>query len=82
MNIYLNKLAKEMFLIKSQKEMESFLASLFTPQELEAIPRRLEIIKRLKRGVPQHNIAKELGVGIATVTRGARELKMNKFKNV
>ena len=82
MNIYLNKLVREILLIKSQKEMENFLSGLFTPQELEAIPRRLEIIKRLKHGIPQHSIAKELGVGIATVTRGARELKMNKFKNV
>jgi TrpR family trp operon transcriptional repressor len=36
----------------------------------------------LKKGVPQRNIAQQLGVGIATVTRGAREIKMGRFKDV
>lgn len=62
--------------------MQEFLHGLFTPQEIESIPRRLEIIKLLKKGVPQHEIAQKLGVGVATVTRGSKELKMNKFKNV
>ncbi len=82
MNEYFKKLAKQLFLIKSEKEMQEFLHGLLSPQELEAIPRRLEIIKLLKQGVPQHEIAQKLGVGIATVTRGSKELKMNKFKNV
>ena len=82
MTEYFKKLTKQLFLIKSEKEMQEFLHGLFSPQELEAIPRRLEIIKLLKQGVPQHEIAEKLGVGIATVTRGSKELKMNKFKNV
>jgi len=82
MNQYFKKLAKKLYLLKSEKEVQEFLYALFTPQEIEAIPRRLEIIKLLKQGVPQHEIAKKLGVGVATVTRGSKELKMNKFKNV
>lgn len=82
MDNYFKQLAKELLAINSEKEMQEFLHGLFTTQETEAIPRRLEIIKLLKKGVSQHEIAKKLGVGIATVTRGSKELKMNKFKNV
>jgi len=82
MDKYLKNLAKKLLELKTEKEMLAFLDGLFTPQELEEIPRRLEIIKLLKQGVPQHQIAEKLGVGVATVTRGSKELKMNKFKNV
>lgn len=61
--------------------MVDFLNGIFTPQELIEIPTRLEIVKMLKEGIPQHKIAEELGVGIATVTRGSKELKKGRFKN-
>lgn len=78
----MKNLVKKFLELKTEKEMLAFLDGLFTPQELEEIPRRLEIIKLLKQGVPQQQIAEKLGVGVATVTRGSKELKMNKFKNV
>lgn len=62
--------------------MYDFLVGLFTEKELEEIPTRLEIIKRLKRNVPQRKIAEELGVGIATVTRGSKQLHMERFKQI
>lgn len=82
MNRYLKNLAKYLVSLKSEREMEDFLVALFTPQELEYIPKRLEIIRLLKKGTPQHLIASQLDMGIATVTRGSRELKMDHFKNV
>jgi TrpR family trp operon transcriptional repressor len=83
MDSYLNKLAKKLTTIKSEKEMSEFLNALLTPDELKTIPLRLEIVKLLKEGkTAQHEIAKKLKVGIATVTRGSRELKLNHFKNV
>ncbi|MBU0727309.1 trp operon repressor [Patescibacteria group bacterium] len=36
----------------------------------------------LKKGVSQRRIADKLGVGIATVTRGAKEIKKKNFKGV
>ena len=36
----------------------------------------------LKTGVAQREISQKLGVGIATVTRGAKELKNKHFKNI
>ncbi len=37
-------------------------------------------MKQLKAGIPQAKIAKDLGVGIATVTRGSRQLREGRFK--
>ena len=82
MNKYLKNLSKHLVSIKTGKEMEAFLTAIFTPAELEHIPKRLELVRLLKQGVPQHEIAKRLGLGVATVTRGSRELKNNNFKNV
>ena len=60
--------------------MAEQLAALLTPNELDAISTRLEIARLLQTGISQRQIAKQLGVGIATVTRGSRELKAGKFK--
>ena len=56
------------------------LIGVTTTQEREAIVQRIEIIKRLIAGEPQARIAEELGVGIATVTRGSKELSQGRFK--
>lgn len=68
--------------IKSRSEMLDFLKGILTPTELDQLSTRLQIIKMLKNGMNQENIAKSLNVGIATVTRGSRELKMGRFKTV
>ena len=61
--------------VQSKKEMEAFLYGLLTQKELEELPKRLEIFKQLKKGVPQHEIADKMGIGVATVTRGSQELQ-------
>ncbi len=48
---------------------------LLTPQELHQITQRLAILELLNKGETQRDISATLGVGIATVTRGAREMK-------
>ena len=73
----------DMFLsIKNKQDMENFLLGILTPKELEEIPKRLQIVKMLKKGTVQHEIAEKLGVGIATVTRGSKEIKLGRFKVV
>ncbi|MFA5076593.1 MAG: Trp family transcriptional regulator [Patescibacteria group bacterium] len=57
-----------------KKLLSDFLADLLTPAEYLDLPKRWQIIKKLSQGIPQRQIAKSLGVGIATVTRGSREL--------
>lgn len=62
--------------------MEDFLLGILTPKELQEIPTRLSIVKMLKRGIPQHEVVERLGVGIATVTRGSKEIQKGRFKVV
>lgn len=82
MKEYLKNLSKYLLSIQTEKEMQSFLQAILTPAEQEHIPKRLELIRMLKKGVPQHDVARKLAMGVATVTRGSRELKNNNFKNV
>lgn len=60
--------------------LEDFLFGLTTEKERDEINQRIEIIKRLLKGDPQHKIASDLGVGVATVTRGSKELAKGRFK--
>jgi len=55
--------------------LERRLKALLTPNEINEMQHRLQIFSLLEQGVPQREIAKQLGVGIATVTRGSRALK-------
>ena len=68
--------------INSKEQMEDFLKGILTHKELLEIPNRLEIIKMLKNGISHHDVADKLKVGVATVTRGSRELQKGRFKNV
>jgi len=55
--------------------LEKRLEALLTPNEINEMQHRLQIFSLLEQGIPQRDIAKQLGVGIATVTRGSRALK-------
>jgi TrpR family trp operon transcriptional repressor len=65
---------------ENKQEMENLVLGLFTPAEIDEFSRRLRLVKLLKQGVSQHEIARQLGIGVATVTRGSRELKLGRFK--
>ena len=80
--ILLDNLIDMLLQIKTRGEMLDFLKGILTPRELQEIPTRLEIVKMLKRGVAQHQISERLGVGIATITRGSKELQKGRFQNV
>ncbi|MEX2012993.1 MAG: Trp family transcriptional regulator [Candidatus Levyibacteriota bacterium] len=77
-----DELAKTLLDIRNKGEMVEFLEGILTPKELIEIPNRLAIVKMLKRGISHHDIAGKLHVGVATVTRGSRELQKGRFKNV
>lgn len=76
----MNTLIKHLLNIKSEKEGKDFLESLFSPEEIEAFEKRIDIVKLLLKNKSHREIASELNVGIATVTRGAKELKLGRFK--
>ncbi|MDR1929836.1 MAG: trp operon repressor [Treponema sp.] len=55
--------------------IESFLRCLLTPAETADIAARWALVKSLKEGAPQREIAKNLGLSLCKITRGSRELK-------
>jgi TrpR family trp operon transcriptional repressor len=52
-----------------------FFRDLFTPSECSDIAGRWALIKALDRKIPQRAIAKDLGLSLCKITRGAKELK-------
>lgn len=81
-NKQLDELINTLLRMNSKEKMIDFLEGVLTPKELLEIPNRLAIVKMLKRGVSQHDIAGKLGVGVATVGRGSRELQKGRFQYV
>lgn len=79
---YYNSLVLTILALDTKKDVKSFLNGILTPKEREELPVRLQIVKMLKKGVPQHEIASKLGVGVATVTRGSKEIAKGNFSHV
>ncbi|MBD3363342.1 trp operon repressor [Candidatus Dojkabacteria bacterium] len=77
---FLNELVEILLKIEDKEVMADFLEGLLTFKEIRDIPIRVQIVKMLIQGIPQREIAEELGVGIATVTRGSKELQKGRFK--
>jgi TrpR family trp operon transcriptional repressor len=65
---------------KDKRLLEDFLISVTTEKERQELAQRIEIVKRLIAGEAQAKIAHDLGVGVATVTRGSKELAHGRFK--
>jgi len=65
----LHKVAKDPGLL------ENFMIEILTPREYDNISVRWEIVKRLAKGEHHQSIAEDLHLGVATVTRGSRELR-------
>lgn len=72
---YATELADTIVSMKDRQTAKDFLKNILTPGELKEISKRLQIVKLLKKGIPQREIAKRLDVSIGTITRGSRELK-------
>lgn len=72
---YRKQLVEHLLLAEDHKALNERLTNLLTPAEFNEISKRLQILEMLEAGTPQRQIAEELGVGIATVTRGSRALQ-------
>lgn len=81
---FIHELVDIIVSLKKKGVTLAFLRNILTPAELEEIATRLQIVKLLKKGVSQREVAEKLGVSIVTVSRGARELKYGEsgFKKV
>lgn len=74
---YFEELIEHLSKQSDKRALAQALESLLTPTELIEISKRLQIFKLLDEGIPQREIAKRLGVGIATVSRGSRARQAN-----
>lgn len=61
--------------IKDEKEAKMLLVDILTPQELESLAERWQLIQALATGMPQREIAEKLGLSISKITRGSRMLQ-------
>ncbi len=75
-----NPLVDYLLQAKSPELMQEALTLLLTPAEYKEFNNRIRITDLLEAGVPQREIAKQLNVAIATVSRGARALKDRQHK--
>lgn len=66
--------------IQNKEILKDFLLGVTTEKERSELTQRVEIVRRLIAGQTQASIASDLGVGVATVTRGSKELSRGKFK--
>ncbi|MBU0978368.1 MAG: Trp family transcriptional regulator [Patescibacteria group bacterium] len=81
-NNNINELVEAFLQAKNKEDALDLLKGLLTSKELDEIARRLQIVKLLKSGMPQREIVDKLNVGIATVTKGSKEIKIGRFKNI
>jgi TrpR family trp operon transcriptional repressor len=71
----LGELSRTLAGTREPELIESFLRCLLTPAETADIAARWALVKALDAGLPQREIAKNLGLSLCKITRGSRELK-------
>jgi TrpR family trp operon transcriptional repressor len=60
---------------KDKRLLADFIKDILTPREFDNISVRWQIVKRLAKGEYHQSIAEDLHLGVATVTRGSREMR-------
>ncbi|MDP6969455.1 MAG: Trp family transcriptional regulator [Gammaproteobacteria bacterium] len=78
-NIDLTEVANYLLAQQQLSDMTEALDALLTPYEQQELVHRLQIFTLLAAGVSQREVAKQVGVGIATVTRGSKAFQAGKF---
>lgn len=58
--------------LSDYSQIEAVLAAVLSDKEVQDIDNRIRIFDLLHQGTTQRAISQQLGVGIATVSRGAR----------
>jgi TrpR family trp operon transcriptional repressor len=79
-NKYLSPVVNYLMTQTTEEHMSAALEGLLTPYEQQELINRLQICELLSQGVSQRQVAQQLGVGIATVTRGSRALQAGSYK--
>jgi TrpR family trp operon transcriptional repressor len=60
---------------KDKDLLADFIKEILTPREFDNIGVRWQIVERIAKGEHHQAIAEDLHLGVATVTRGSREMR-------
>ncbi len=70
------KLIQAFLQLKNEKQAGAFFEDIFTPQEIEALIERWEIVQMLlETDLPQREVAKKVGCSVTLVSRASRMLQ-------
>lgn len=73
---YKKEIIEVLFKISKDKILlADFIKEILTPREFDNVGVRWQIVKRLAEGEHHQAIAESLHLGVATVTRGSREMR-------
>ena len=61
--------------IDDVRTMRRFFEEIFTAAEMRDMALRWQLMKLLRKGIPQREIASDLGVSLCKITRGSKVLK-------
>ena len=61
--------------VRSRREADLLLQDILTPQEIESLAERWQLIQMLGKRIPQRAIAKRLKISICKITRGSRVMQ-------
>lgn len=61
--------------IDNIRTMKALFEEIFTPTEIQDVALRWRLMTMLHQGIPQRQIASELGISLCKITRGAKIIK-------
>ena len=71
----IDEIAKVFCEIDDVEVMKEFFDEIFTPAERHDFALRWELMKLLREGIPQRQIASKLRISLCKITRGAKIVK-------
>lgn len=71
----LKEIAAALAATGEEEQIEAFLKSILTKNEVAEIMSRWELVKLLDAGMSQRKISERLGISLCKITRGSKELK-------
>ena len=71
----IKEMAKTLAYTRNGQLVEEFLRSILTPNELNTVAERWELVKLIDQGMSQRKISEKLGLSLCKITRGSKELK-------
>jgi Trp operon repressor len=61
--------------VKTAEEARLLLSDLLTPQEMDSMAERWQLVQLLAKDMPQRDISEKLGISISKITRGSRVMQ-------